>query len=51
MARADTILQLTGALSIPAGALFDGISFEPAPPPEARPKGGYFGIEGLDADS
>lgn len=44
MARADTLLQLAGALSISPAAFFHGIYWTPAEaPPE--PKGGAFGFE------
>jgi transcriptional regulator with XRE-family HTH domain len=44
MARADTLLQLAGALSISPGAFFHGIYWTPGPEPEER-KDGSFGFE------
>jgi transcriptional regulator with XRE-family HTH domain len=44
MARADTLVQLAGALSIPPGNFFDGVSWSPAPDP-VTPDPGRFRIE------
>jgi transcriptional regulator with XRE-family HTH domain len=44
MARADTLLQLAGALSISPAAFFHGIYWTPAPAPAER-EGGSFGFE------
>jgi transcriptional regulator with XRE-family HTH domain len=44
MARADTLLQLAGALSISPAAFFHGIYWTPAEQPVER-KSGAFGFE------
>jgi transcriptional regulator with XRE-family HTH domain len=44
MARADTLLQLAGALSISPAAFFHGIYWTPAEQP-VKPEGGAFGFE------
>jgi transcriptional regulator with XRE-family HTH domain len=44
MARADTLLQLAGALSISPAAFFHGIYWTPPPAPAER-EGGSFGFE------
>jgi transcriptional regulator with XRE-family HTH domain len=44
MPRADTLVQLAGALSIPPGEFFDGVSWSPAPD-HATPAPGRFQLE------